>query len=286
MTAAVVHPSLEQLARLDPFERLAFRLADYANSNRVIKAGSSAFLRTVGTAWVYYITRNLIHLLDLEHVRQLRPKRGLLLVSNHRSLFDQYVISCWLFRETNLLRRIYFPVRAEFWYQRPLGVAVSLLASGLSMYPPIFREDSKREFNSYGVRRLIQILEQPGSVVGMHPEGTRNKGPDPYTLLPARPGVGKLILEARPDVLPIFINGLSDDLRAQLRGNFGRSGQPIIIVFGKPLELSSFYAKRNGLRTQKELADFVRSEITALGQRERAYRCELEARPVPGPVRR
>jgi 1-acyl-sn-glycerol-3-phosphate acyltransferase len=282
--AAVVHPSHEQLARLDRFERLAFHLVDYVNTNPVAKAGSSAFLRTVGMTWVYYATRRLVHILGLRNVRSLHPSRGLLLVSNHRSFFDQYVISCWLFRTSHLLRRIYFPVKAEFFYQRPLGLVVSLAMSGLSMYPPVFREDRKREFNTYGLKRLIQILQQPGAVVGIHPEGTRGKGPDPYTLLPAQPGVGKLILEARPEVLPIFIHGLGNELGAQIRGNFDGSGRPIVIVFGAPLDLRAYYARRNTLRTQKELSDLVRAEITRLGSVEREYRRRLEERPVRGPV--
>jgi 1-acyl-sn-glycerol-3-phosphate acyltransferase len=279
-----VHPSLEQLARLDPFERLAFHLVDYVNTNPVTKAGSSAFLRTVGRTWVYFATRHLIHIHGLDNVRRLEPERGLLLASNHRSFFDQYVISAWLFRTCDLLRRVYFPVKADFFYQRPLGVAVSLIMSALSMYPPMFREDSKREFNTYGLRRLIQILQEPGSVVGLHPEGTRGKGLDPHTMLPAQPGIGKLIIEARPVVLPIFINGLGNELPRQIWSNFDRTGTPIIIVFGEPLDLSSFYAKRNTLRTQKALADFVREAILALGDREREYRRSLEAHPVPGPV--
>jgi len=284
MAVAVVKPSAEQLARLAPFERRAFHLVDFVNTNPLTKATAAAFLRTVGTTWVYFATRRLIHILGMDHVRQLRPRRGLLLVSNHRSFFDQYVIACWLLRESDLLRRVYFPVRADFFYQRPLGLAVSLLMSALSMYPPVFREDSKREFNSYGLKRLIQILQQPGSVVGIHPEGTRNKGPDPYTLLPAQPGVGKLILEARPEVLPIFINGLGNDLKKQVGGNFDGSGSPVVIAFGKPLDLTSFYARRNTLRAQKDLADSVRQAITSLGPVEREYRLELEARPRRGPV--
>mgnify|MGYP001480307136 CR=1 FL=1 len=43
---------------------------------------------------------------------------------------------------------------------------------------------------------VAALPDQPGTVVGLHPEGTRGKGPDPYTFLPAQPGVGKLALVA------------------------------------------------------------------------------------------
>jgi 1-acyl-sn-glycerol-3-phosphate acyltransferase len=280
---AVVRPTPAQLAQLSRFERLAFRLVDFVNSHELTKASSQVFLRSVGMSWVWCCTRNLIHMVGVRHVRELRPERGLLLCSNHRSFFDQYVISCCLFKTTRLLERIYFPVRAEFWYQRPLGVGVSLAMSALSMYPPVFREQGKREFNHYGLKRLVQLLAQPGSVVGMHPEGTRGKGPDPYTLLPAQPGIGKLIMEARPTVLPIFVNGLSNRFVQQVRSNFDGTGAPIVIVFGAPLALARFYERKNTLRTQKELAEHVLAEIAALGARERAHRAELAASPARGP---
>ena len=280
----LVRPTPEQLAPLSRFERLAFELADFVNSNPMTKSASGLFLRSVGMTWVYYCTRNLVHVLGLDNVRTLRPPRGLVLVSNHRSLFDQYVISCWLYRTTHLLQKIYFPVKAEFWYQRPAGLMLSLVMSGLSMYPPVFREQGKRDFNHYGVRRLVQLLEEHGAVVGVHPEGTRNKGADPYTLLPAQPGIGKLIMDARPTVLPLFINGLGNDFLPQARANFDGTGRPIVIVLGAPLDLEPFFAKRNTLRVQKELADFAVEAIRRVGDREREYRAQLERQPVRGPV--
>jgi 1-acyl-sn-glycerol-3-phosphate acyltransferase len=282
--AATIHPTAEQLQLLSPFERVSFGLADFVNSHRGTKAASGLFLRSVGMTWVYYCCHRVTHLLGVDHLRALRPTRGLLLASNHRSFFDQYVISSWLFRTTRLLKRIYFPVKADFWYQRPLGVSLSFVLSALSMYPPIFREQGKRDFNTYGVRRLAQLLAEPGSVVGVHPEGTRNKGDDPYALLPAQPGVGKLIMDARPTVVPIFINGLSNNFRKQVRSNYDGTGRPVIIVVGAPLDLGPFLARRNSLRVQKEISDFVLEQIRRLGEREREYRARIERCSVRGPV--
>ena len=47
------------------------------------------------------------------------------------------------------------------------------------------------------LEKMVEIVKQPGNVLGMHPEGTRGKGDDPYTFLPAQPGVGKLALVAQ-----------------------------------------------------------------------------------------
>lgn len=280
----MIEPSEEQLIHLSSFERRAFQLADFVNRNEKAKRVSQAFLSSVGARWVYLCSRNLTHIIGVDNVRNLSPSRGLLLASNHRSFFDQFVIACYLYQTSNLLQKTYFPVRADFFYQRPEGIFISLIMSGLTMYPPVFRESQKRAFNDFSVSRLIEILDDQGSVVGMHPEGTRNRGSDPYTLLPAQPGIGKLIYEARPTVLPIFINGLTNRFFSQAKSNFNGSGTPIVIVFGKGLDLEEFYERPSKLRTHKEIADRVRDEIRLLGERERKYRKRLMEEPVPGPV--
>ncbi|MCC6750078.1 MAG: 1-acyl-sn-glycerol-3-phosphate acyltransferase [Deltaproteobacteria bacterium] len=279
-----LRPTPSQLALLSSFERQAFTLVDFVNRTPATKAAADAFLRTFGASWVYHCTRNLVHLVGLDELRALRPPRGLLLACNHRSFFDLYVVSCWLYRTTELLQRVYFPVRSDFFYEQPAGVLVNLAMSALAMYPPIFRDAHKREFNSYGVRRVVQLLREPGSVVGVHPEGRRNRTGDPYALLPAQPGVGKLILDAEPTVLPVFINGLGNDLARQVRGNFDGTGEPVIIVLGRPVEPETFHAQRNSLRAQKAVADRVIEEIGRLGEVERALRARLGARPARGPV--
>ena len=55
-----------------------------------------------------------------------------------------------------------------------------------------------------------------GRLIGFHPEGTRNKSEDPYSFLDAQPGIGRLILEARPQLVPVFIAGLSNSLGHEL----------------------------------------------------------------------
>jgi 1-acyl-sn-glycerol-3-phosphate acyltransferase len=284
MSDVTLHPTDKQLAALSDFERRAFKLAHFFNSNKKIRAVSRVIQRRFNAVWLFYATHRRIHLLGLDHMRALDESSGILLASNHRTFYDQYVMSVLLYRTTALKLAINFPVRAEFFYQHPVGVGMNMALSWMAMYPPIFREPSKRDFNNYSVARLVQLLGEPGAVVGIHPEGTRNKEDDPYALLRAQPGIGKVIVEAKPTVVPIFINGLTNDLRAEVSDNFKGTGKPIIIVFGEPLDLSEFYAKPNKLRTHKETADFVLEEIGKLGEVERAYRDKISKYSVTGPV--
>ena len=111
-------------------------------------------------------------------------------------------------------------------------------------------------------------LEGAGNVIGFHPEGTRNKNNDPYTFLRPQPGVGKLIKDANPQVIPVFIAGLGNNLPKQVLGNwFG--GPKIRIHFGAQLDLSEFIAKKDHVRTYKEIGDFLMSKIGELGEQDK-----------------
>jgi 1-acyl-sn-glycerol-3-phosphate acyltransferase len=138
-----------------------------------------------------------------------------------------------------------------------------------SMYPPIFATAGKRAFDKYSMRRLIELCrEGAGHIIGFHPEGTRNRSADPYSFLRPQPGVGKLIKEAAPQVIPVFIAGLGNNLIRQVWGNW-TGGEPVRIHFGPPLDLSEYLARRDGVRTYKEIADFVMSRIAELGEQDR-----------------
>src|SRR5579884_1912339 len=148
--------------------------------------------------------------------------------------------------------------------------------SAWSMYPPVLRQPERNEFNKYTMSRVAELLSQPGSLVGFHPEGTRNKTDDPYTLLPAQPGVGQLIMAARPLVVPVFIHGMGNKLYRQIKSNFDQTGRKIIMCFGPPMDLEKHYAMTPRLRTYMDVAKHVREVITQLGAREREIRAQYE----------
>jgi 1-acyl-sn-glycerol-3-phosphate acyltransferase len=106
----------------------------------------------------------------------------------------------------------------------------------------------------------------------MHPEGTRNKGDDPYTLLTVRPGTGQLVHDAKPVVIPMFILGLTNDFPKQVRSNFDGTGDPITLMIGEPMDLSAHHASPGNLKTYTKISRAVGAAITALGQQERAIR--------------
>jgi 1-acyl-sn-glycerol-3-phosphate acyltransferase len=278
--ASRLEPAAEELAVLSRFERFAFRLARRMNRG-AWKRFWTLCQRTLGAGWIHISTYNLLRVYGLEHVESASRERPLLLVANHRSFFDMYVVSTVLFRRTRWRKRLYFPVRGRFFYDSPPGLLVHFLMGWWSMYPPFFAGGEnplteKREFDKFSLRLLTHLCrEGAGNVVGFHPEGTRNRAEDPYTYLRPQPGVGKLIKEARPQVLPVFIAGLGNDLPRQVMGNW-RGGEPVRVRFGPALDFSEFYEKRDSVRTYVEIAAFVMSKIAELGEEDRAARA-LEA---------
>jgi 1-acyl-sn-glycerol-3-phosphate acyltransferase len=222
--------------------------------------------------WIFLATYNLMNVYGLEHVERTDVDRPLLLVANHRSFFDMYTVSSVLFRRTKRPMELYFPVRARFFYDSLMGWIVNLVMGWFSMYPPFFREANeadKREFDKFSMRRLIQLCSNGRAhIIGFHPEGKRNLNPDPYSFLPAQPGIGKIIYAARPQVIPVFIAGLGNDLPRQIMGNW-TGGEKVRIRFGEPVDLGPFYEKGDRLRTHKEIADHLMVRISQLAEIDR-----------------
>jgi 1-acyl-sn-glycerol-3-phosphate acyltransferase len=255
------------------FERLSVPLLDFANTHGPTKWALQSFLRISSGNWVYACSKNLWELYGVEQLQSLKPPRGVVLVSNHRSFFDMYVTSAVLYRYTDFMQRMYFPVRSNFFYTSPIGVMVNFAVAAGTMWPPVFRDDRREILNPIGLAYMHQALEKPGSVLGIHPEGTRGKGTDPYEFLPPKPGVGQLVLEAHPDltILPFFINGLSNTVASEIRRNFkpeGQRGENIRIWFGSPLRAADFHTERDPLVVSRKLMGI----IAELGEQDRNRR--------------
>jgi 1-acyl-sn-glycerol-3-phosphate acyltransferase len=227
--------------------------------------------RNVGAQWITLVTRNLLSVHGLHRLPPLEERQSFLCVSNHRSFFDLYVITGYLVKH-GLPHRLVFPVRSEFFYDQPLGPLVNGVMSFFAMYPPIFRDRSRAALNLAGLDELAWMLQRGGTFLGIHPEGTRGKEPDPYTLLPAQPGVGRLIHRSRATVLPVFVNGLVNDLPKQITSNFDGTGIPVHIVFGEPLDVADLLAEKGSPRVYRAIAERTRDVITALGAEERQHR--------------
>lgn len=271
--AAPLVPAIEQLELLSTTERVGFALTHRMNLGAWKRLWAFC-QRHIGSLWIYIATYNLMNVFGIESVENSDPERPLVLVANHRSFFDMYTVSSVIFRRTRRPLKLFFPVRAKFFYDNPVGWFVNFVMGWFSMYPPFFREAGearKRDFDKYSLERLIQLCSEPSpNVIGFHPEGKRNLKSGPYEFLPAQPGIGKVLYASRPQVIPVFIAGLGNDLPKQIMGNW-TGGPKVRIWFGEQLDLAGFYAKSDRLRTHKELADHLMAEIAKIGESDRAW---------------
>jgi 1-acyl-sn-glycerol-3-phosphate acyltransferase len=271
-TSAALKPTEVETSVLSTTEKIGFWLT-YRMNQGLWKRFWTFCQRHVGSLWIYLATYNLMNVFGLENFENTETERPVLLVANHRSFFDMYTVSSVLFRRTRRPITLFFPVRAKFFYTTPLGWFVNLVMGWWAMYPPFFREEKevqKREFDKFSLRSLVALCSSgKNHVIGFHPEGKRNLDEDPYNFLPAQPGIGKIIMASRPQVIPVFIAGLGNDLPKQIMGNW-RGGEKVRIHFGEPVDLSEFYEKRDSLRTHKEIGDFLMTKISELGENDRA----------------
>jgi 1-acyl-sn-glycerol-3-phosphate acyltransferase len=267
-----VRPTPEQLAPLSRFERTAFRLADLLAAPALTPL-SANWNSVVMGALIYSCGSRRFDIKGLENLAPFGKKDSILLVANHRSFFDFFTITALLYWRTKLTKRIFFPVRQNFFYDHPLGPAVNFAMSGMRMFPPVMRDKEKRAFNTYSVARCIEELNRPdiGTVLGIHPEGTRNKGDDPYAFLPAQPGVGRVALGAtRAKVIPVFVLGMGQSIPGEWRMNWLEAADhPVDVHFGKPIDFEDLRPKANMITTQKRAADRCLDAIKALADTQR-----------------
>jgi 1-acyl-sn-glycerol-3-phosphate acyltransferase len=262
--------------RLSAMERAQIRFIRGTFEPGVTNSTIRWLQRNVGATWIHLCTRHLRHIYGLERLPKLDLGQSYVLVCNHRSFFDMYVVTAELVRR-GLQHRIAFPVRANFFYDSAAGFCVNGIMSFFAMYPPIFRDRKKLVANVASLEELSALLRRGGMLAGLHPEGTRKKDDDPYTFLPAQRGVGRVIYDARVPVIPVFINGLVNDLRVQVKSNFDRSGRRVIAVFGEPVPMDDLFARPSSPATDRAIADRAVQAISQLGTEERRIRAELGA---------
>lgn len=248
------------------FVRFAVPLLGWWNTSPVTQRVVVGFARQVSQRWILGATANRLQVVHGERVDTLDPPRGVLLVGNHRTFWDMYVTTAVIGARTGFVRRLYFPVRSRFFYTNPLGVGINLAMAGGAMWPPMFDGFDRHGRNSAAIAAVTHGLDERGTLVGIHPEGTRNKGSDPQVLLRGRGGAGRMVQAVHPDVivLPFHLSGLTGHLPRELVRNFlpaGRRGPPIRLVFGEPVRAGDL----DRSASPRDLSEALLDRVRALG---------------------
>jgi len=256
---------------LSLLERFSIGICHFIAARPQLKNIFQWLIKKTNAKLTYACVANIIEEHGLEHVRDLKPEGSILLVANHRSFFDMFVASAVLYKRTGFLKRMFFPVRADFFHSHPIGLALNLFIAAGAMFPPIYRDRRRDKLNPTSMAQMDYLLRQPHTLVGIHPEASRNKNDDPYQFLRTRSGVGQLMQNCPGNtlIIPYFMCGLSSDFLYEIKRNFGsanKRGAPIRIRFGKPVYASEL----NGNASARDHAEYLMNTIKTLADEDKA----------------
>lgn len=97
------------------------------------------------------------------------------------------------------------------------------------------------------------------SPLTLFPEGTRSRD---GSIRQARGGAGMLILETKPTVIPVCIDGMNKVL--PIGFVFPRLFKRIHVRYGRPLDLSQFYGSAKNKEIAHAIMDKVMTSIRTL----------------------
>lgn len=162
----------------------------------------------------------------------LPPGQGMILIANHVSYWDPVVIGC------AINRKIFFMAKEELFHIPVLAWIVKKLCAF-----PVQRNGGGRA----SIKKALELLDK-GNVVGIFPEGTRNKTGE---LLNPHMGAAMLALKGGVPLLPVAVSGT--------KGFCGR----VKVVFGEPLYFDT-PNRRTFSRTEME--SFSRTAMEEIGR--------------------
>lgn len=259
------------MAALKPNERLPYLIGSRLNETLVGKRLGMGWTRIGARPALNQFINNRLELRGQEHL----PARSFILAANHRTWFDLYAITIafWpLYKDVPFL---YCPVRSNYYYERPMGVVLNLAVSGNAMYPPIFRDDRGPALNRLAVEACTRVLDwSPRTIIGIHPEGTRNTSDDPYSFLPPKPGIGYIAHDSKAPVVPAFVAGLPRKFGQIAKDRLRKDALPIRVWLGAPIDLADLCEGPATKQAAHAIADRTMDGIRRLAEQDRAMMAE------------
>ena len=204
----------------------------------------------------------------LEHV----PRQGgVVLASNHLSMFDTLVIPYSINRSHGPYR-VWAPAKEELFR----NAIASLCLRSWGVFPVRRGRNDLR-----GIRRMLSLMRSDKMM--LFPEGTRSRD---GRLHEGNRMLGKLIHQAQPVVIPTLIVGTDRVLGSGRWWPNWRT--PVSVHYGQPLDLQGYYQTPSSKETSEAIVKDIMGAIAALmynGQRTVASPSAPGARFQPeGPV--
>ena len=135
-------PTREELSLLSLMEKNRLQ-ADWKNEYRLLETLMTFCQRHISSFWIIISTTQFDEGFRIGKFWENRWFTSDFVGENHHSMFDMYVVSTTLFRQTNRKFNLYFPVRAKVFYDSLIGLVCKFVMSLVSMFPPFFTKQVK-----------------------------------------------------------------------------------------------------------------------------------------------
>ena len=184
---------------------------------------------------------SVLNRLKIEGAENIPAKGGVLLLSNHTSAYETIVLP-WAIIKSRPMRFVWAPAKVELFKNPLMGWLISTWGAF-----PVQRGRAVK-----ATKQIDSLLKT--ELIMLYPEGTRNKD---GKLGQGNRGVGKIIYENRPVVIPVGISGMN------------KWGYPCFfkkarIRFGEPVQFDDFFSKTDTRQAYTDIIDKVMSRIAVL----------------------
>jgi 1-acyl-sn-glycerol-3-phosphate acyltransferase len=201
---------------------------------------------TVTLFWMFFFVLNRTRVVGREHVG---AERNTLLLSNHQSMLDSFLVGLAAFYPRSLLRPYLLPwnpAAAENFYRTPI------LAWLADNWKCIWVQPGRHDLHA--LHRMIQVL--PRGVMTLFPEGSRTRD---GSVGAGQAGAGLLILATGARVIPVAIEGMREVL--PIGFSVPRIFKRISVTYGPPVDYAEFLAQPRTRETAQALIDRVMAAI-------------------------
>lgn len=201
---------------------------------------------TVSFFWFFFFVLNHTTVIGRKNVGR---KLNTLMLSNHQSLIDSFLIGLAAYYPTSLIKPRYLPwnpAAVENFYKTPF---LRWLAYNYRCIPV---QEGRRD--TQALRDMAEKL--PKGVMLLFPEGTRSRKGG---VRPGRAGAGVVALTTKARVIPVAVEGMQHVL--PIGAAIPRIGKRILISYGEPVELSDLFAQERNRETSQLVVDRVMDRI-------------------------
>ncbi|MFQ5603159.1 MAG: lysophospholipid acyltransferase family protein [bacterium] len=202
---------------------------------------------TIGYIYFQFLNRTVV-----KGKKNVPQKRNTLLLSNHQSMIDSFLVGLFAFYPMSLIRPYVIPwnpAAEENFFRTPI------LAWLADNWKCIRIKRGRKDVGA--IFKMAEALKI--GTMTLFPEGTRSRD---GSIGKARGGAGLLILETNPTVIPVYIDGM--DKLLPIGSVIPRLFKKIYVYYGKPLDLSEFYGNHKKREVAQKIMNRVMDSIEAM----------------------